>query len=374
MSVKLKPFAESVRRYMRVNRYSIRTEKSYLYWIGHFIRFNNYTHPAKLGNAEITAFLEYLAVERYVSVSTQRIALNAIMFLYSKFLNKPISGLKFREASKPRKLPTVLTPRETILVIEQLSGVHRLIVELMYGSGLRVSECLRLRIQDVQLDNCSLLVRDGKGGKDRVTILSKQLAGKIKDQTLSVIRVQKEDNLGGFGPSMPPALARKYPNAYRNPAWMFLFPSTTLSKHPISGIWCRHHLHTSVIRKTVKRATELAGVNKRVTCHTFRHSFATHLLESGTDIRTVQELLGHSDVKTTQIYTHVVGQHYAGTISPLDKIKEDNELYSVEELVYSKAGSNMGKTPMSIQQAGSYASRLKQYEKIIRRSYIQKFY
>lgn len=322
------PFISAIRRYMRVNQYSIRTEKSYIYWIKYFIRFNNYEHPSQMGKNEIVGFLEYLATERHVTVSTQRVALNAITFLYSKYFNSPVAGIKFRSATKARRLPTVLSPHETALVIEKLSREHRLAVQLMYGSGLRVSECLRLRLQDIDFEKWSLSIRDGKGGKDRVTILSQSLRQPLEEQIERALEVQRNDNEGGFGPSMPAALERKYPSAFRNSAWMFLLPSTKLSRHPVTGKWCRHHLHTSVVRKAVKNAVNLANINKRVTCHTFRHSFATHLLESGTDIRTVQELLGHSDVKTTQIYTHVLGQHYAGTISPLDKIREMPATYN----------------------------------------------
>ena len=322
-------FIDSVRRFMRLNGYSIRTEKSYLYWIKNYIRFHRYRHPSEMGNVEIESYLEYLAADRYVTVNTQRLALNSITFLYSKYFKTPITDLSFRLAKKPRTLPTVLTPIETKLVIEQLDSLHHLIVELMYGSGLRVSECLRLRTQDIDFSNMSLTVRSGKGRKDRVTILSGSVVDRLKAQIKIALEVQQQDNANGLGPSMPFALAKKLPHAYRNPSWMFLFPSTVLCKHPVSNNWCRHHLHTSVIRKAVKRATEQAGITKRVTCHTFRHSFATHLLESGTDIRTVQSLLGHTDVKTTHIYTHIIGKHYAGTISPADKLKEQRETYIV---------------------------------------------
>jgi len=321
------PFINSIRRYMRVNEYSLRTEKSYVYWIKYFIRFNGYLHPEKMGSKEITLFLEHLAVDRHVTVSTQRIALNAVTFLYSKFLQSPIEGLKFRSASKPRRLPTVLTASETLLVIGHLSGLHKLIVEMMYGSGLRVSECLRLRVQDINFENNSVIVRNGKGSKDRVTILSARLKHRLEEQIFNALTLQEQDNQDAIGPSLPTALGRKFPSAFRNPSWMFVFPSRVLCKHPITDRWCRHHLHTSVIRKAIKQATVNSGIRKRVTCHTFRHSFATHLLESGTDIRTVQELLGHTDVKTTQIYTHIIGEHYAGTISPLDKVKEQAAVY-----------------------------------------------
>jgi len=309
------PFIDAIRRKMRLWGYSIRTEKSYVYWIKYYIRFHQYRHPNEMGKIEITQFLDHLASDRLVTANTQRIALNALMFLYNKYLDQPITNLGFALAKKTRHLPTVLTA-----IMDELKGIHKLIVQTMYGSGLRVSEALRLRVQDINFEESSITVRNGKGGKDRVTLLSSSIKDKLEAQIKIALEKQTADNLKAVGPSMPVALARKFPQAFRTPSWMFVFPSTTLSHHPINNRLCRHHLHTSVIRKALKRATLAANINKRVTCHTFRHCFATHLLESGTDIRTVQELLGHSDVKTTQIYTHVIGQHYAGTSSPLDRI------------------------------------------------------
>lgn len=322
-------FIDSIRRFMRLNGYSLRTEKSYVYWIKYYIRFHRFQHPSELGNIDIEAFLEHLAADRHVTANTQRIALNSLMFLYNKYLETPITGLNIRLAKKPKHLPTVLTTKEVVLVLEAFEGIHQLIAQIMYGSGLRVSECLRLRVQDVDLHASSITVRNGKGGKDRVTLLSQGLKDELKLQMRKAIDLQRIDNQSDIGPSMPVALGRKYPQAYKQPGWMFLFPSTSLCQHPITDLWCRHHLHSSVMRKAVKRATLRAGLHKRVTCHTFRHSFATHLLETGTDIRTVQELLGHSDVKTTQIYTHIVGAHYAGTTSPMDRIKEFRETYRI---------------------------------------------
>lgn len=314
------PFLESIRRTMRLRGYALKTEKSYLYWIKYYIRFNNRKHPIDMGQEEIIKFLEHLANERLVSSATQKIALNAIMFLYNKFLDKPVKNLNFIQANKPRRLPTVLTVHEVSLIIDHLSGIHKLIVQMMYGSGLRVSEALGLRVQDIDFDNSSVTVRNGKGGKDRITLLGQSLKTDLSRQISTVLELQQGDNSAGIGPSMPVALGRKYPSAYKIAGWMFLFPSVSLCNHPINNKLCRHHLHHTVIRKALKKATTKAEIRKRVTCHTFRHSFATHLLQSGTDIRTVQELLGHSDIKTTQIYTHVIGQHYAGTNSPLDKI------------------------------------------------------
>lgn len=312
---------------MRLRGYAIKTEKSYLYWIHYYIRFHKYNHPKDMGKVEVIKFLDHLASDRHVTPNTQRVALNALVFMYGKILDKPLGDMGFVNASKPRKLPVVLSIEETSDILSQLTGVHRLIVEIMYGSGLRVSEALGIRIQDLDFATNSLTIRNGKGGKDRVTLLSEKLSPEIEEQIETVLTIQKEDNKNGIGPSMPDALGRKYPTAFRSPSWMFLFPSISICHHPVNNKLCRHHLHHTVIRKALKPATLAANVRKRVTCHTFRHSFATHLLQSGTDIRTVQELLGHSDVKTTQIYTHIVGQHYAGTNSPLDRIKETPASY-----------------------------------------------
>lgn len=342
---KKSPFINDIRRKMRLWGYSIRTEKSYVYWIKHYIRFHSYRHPKEMSNTEITQFLEYLASDRYVSANTQRIALNSLMFLYNKYLELPIKNLTFRLAKKPRYLPVVLTLNEVGAILNNLDGVHKLVVQLMYGSGLRVSEALRLRVQDIDYESNSVTVRNGKGGKDRVTLLSQNLKLRLRTQIDFALDIQIQDNEKSLGPSMPVALGRKFPQAFRKPGWMFVFPSTTITHHPITGRSCRHHLHSSVIRKRLKLATHAAGITKRVTCHTFRHSFATHLLESGTDIHTVQELLGHSDIKTTQIvandilsnatlmhpsmsYTHVIGQHYAGTISRMDRINDVSAVYA----------------------------------------------
>lgn len=321
------PFIESIRRTMRLRGYSIRTEQSYLYWIRYYIRFHKYQHPENLHKDEIIAFLDFLASDRNVTANTQRIALNALMFLYTKILETPITNLGFKFASKPRYLPTVLNAHEAIQIIDLMEGIHQLIVKMMYGSGLRVSEALGLRVQDIDFDKNSVTVRSGKGNKDRVTLLSQNIKSDLLAQIDKALVVQEKDNLNGIGPSLPDALGRKYPQAFRQAGWMFIFPSTTTCHHPVNNKLCRHHLHTTVIRKALKRAKEASDIHKRVTCHTFRHSFATHLLEAGTDIRTVQELLGHTDVKTTQIYTHVIGKHYAGTSSPLDRISEERSHY-----------------------------------------------
>ena len=314
------PFIETVRRDIRLRGYSMRTEKSYIHWIKRFIYFNNKQHPAELGAVEVTDFLSYLANDRHVAVNTQKVALNALVFLYHKVLKKELGDLGFSLATKQRHLPVVLSPIEVGQIIEQLTAPYQLIIKLMYGSGLRVSECLRLRVQDIDFQRKALVIRNSKGNKDRQTLLSDKVFSELKQAVSAAIAMQTEDNVEGLGCSMPVALARKYPNAYQTPGWAFVFPSNNYCKHPVTNQLCRHHLHQSPVRKALKKAVSTTGITKRVNCHTFRHSFATHMLEAGTDIRTVQELLGHNDVKTTQIYTHVIGQHYAGSVSPLDRL------------------------------------------------------
>lgn len=313
------PFLETVRENIRLRGYSLRTEQTYLHWIRRFILFNGKKHPQDMHAVEVRDFLNWLANKRNVAINTQKVALNALVFLYKHIVQHELGDLGFTQAAKQRFLPVVLTPQQVLSIIEQLNGHHKLIVSLLYGSGLRISECLRLRVQDIDLTNFSLTVRDSKGHKDRQTLLSAKLTEPLQQQIAAALQVQQQDNAKGIGPSLPYALSGKYPNAFRQPGWMFVFPSTSLCPHPLTGELCRHHLHDSIIRKALAPAVAACQIRQRVGCHTFRHSFATHLLQNGCDIRTVQELLGHNDVTTTQIYTHVIGQHYAGTISPLDR-------------------------------------------------------
>lgn len=333
-------FLQAVSEDIRLRGYSIRTEHSYLYWIKSFILFHQKKHPQYMGAEEVKNFLSWLANQRHVAVNTQKVALNALVFLYHKFLKLELGELGFKHAVKQRSLPVVLSSAEVAALLQHLKGLPALVVSLLYGSGLRVSECLRLRVQDVDLEHLSITVRDGKGRKDRQTLLSRSLVPMLKQRIEQALALQLQDNLKGIGPSLPFALGRKYPSAYRQAGWMYLFPSTCLCAHPLTGVLCRHHLHDSVIRKALQPAVVASGIRKKVNCHTFRHSFATHLLQSGYDIRTVQELLGHNDVATTQIYTHVIGQHYAGTVSPLDKLfnlpelKEPQCSYGAVELHY----------------------------------------
>jgi site-specific recombinase XerD len=332
---RVRSYLQDIKAEMRMRGYSIKTEKAYLYWIKAYINFHHKRHPEIMGTDKVAQFLTFLANVRNVAINTQKVALNALVYLYQKHLQQTLGNLGFRYASKQRSLPCVLTPSEVTVLLAQLSGRDRLIIELLYGSGLRISECLRLRIQDVDLQGHSLTVRDGKGHKDRQTILSHNSGNKLTDFIDTAREIQSKDNQEGIGPSLPYALGRKYPNAFRQVGWMFIFPSHSTCLHPYTGILCRHHLHPSVIRtgilcrhhlhpsvirKALGTAVKKTNIVKRITCHTFRHSFATHLLQAGRDIRSVQELLGHNDINTTQIYTHVLGQHYAGTTSPLDNL------------------------------------------------------
>jgi len=314
------PFLLSISQDMRQKGYSLRTEKTYLHWIKRFILFHGKRHPNSMGGEEVRQFLSHLANSEHVAINTQKIALNALAFLYNKFLNMPLGDLDFVPASKPRYLPTVLSVAEVQKILQCVESLrNKVIFSLLYGSGLRISECLRLRIKDFDFNLGCIQVQDGKGNKHRTTLLPTKLIPDIQSLIQQALVIQQQDNAKGVGPSLPFALDKKYPSAYRQSAWMFIFPSKSLCAHPVSGKLCRHHLHDSVARKALKLAVENAGgLNKRVSCHTFRHSFATHLLQAGRDIRTVQELLGHTDVSTTQIYTHVLGQQFAGTHSPLD--------------------------------------------------------
>lgn len=322
MSSSTSPFMEMLRGEIRLRGYSLRTEKSYLFWVKQFILFHQKRHPDAMGGIEVKQFLTWLAVKRHVAVNTQKVALNALVFLYQKVLKRDLGELGFSLATKQRQLPSVLTPTEVAMIFQHLQDRDRLIIELLYASGLRITEALRLRVQDIDFDHYSITVRDAKGNKDRQTLLSESAVPQLKIEIEKALAIQKQDNASKLGPSLPHQLGIKYPNAYKSPAWMFVFPSSTICPHPVTGVNCRHHLHDSVIRKALKKAVAIAGItHKRVSCHTFRHSFATHLLQAGCDIRNLQELLGHNDVKTTQIYTHVIGRHFVNIRSPADALK-----------------------------------------------------
>jgi integron integrase len=319
MEPRTKKLLDQVRDTLRLKHYSIRTENSYVDWIRRYILFHNKRHPREMGAPEVQAFLTHLAVKENVAASTQNQALSALLFLYREVLHKDLGPIDALRAQKPKRLPTVLTKDEVRKVIGNLSGTHRLMASLLYGSGLRLMECLRLRVKDVDFARRAIIVRDGKGEQDRVTMLPESLIAPLQEHLQRVKRLHEEDLAKGYGSVyLPDALDRKYPNASREWIWQYVFPSDHLSTDPRSGVVRRHHLDESGLQKAVRAAARAAGINKRVTCHTFRHSFATHLLENGYDIRTVQELLGHKDVKTTMIYTHVLQRGGLAVRSPLD--------------------------------------------------------
>jgi integron integrase len=304
---------------MRARGYALPTERTYLEWIKRFIVFNQRRHPAEMGQPEIENYLNHLAVVRTVSPSTQRTALNALMYLYTKYLGREHLELSFSFAKTTQRLPTVLTHQEAKEIIERMSGTPRLMVELLYGSGLRLHECLVLRIKDIDFALNTITVRQGKGDKDRVTLLPASVVERLQTQVQKVLILHQQDIADGYGEVyMPHALERKYPAAARSPGWQYLFPSTRLGTDPRSGVIRRHHLHNTGLRSYIRAAVAKTDIKKPVKAHTFRHSFATRLLQKGYDIRTIQKLLGHEDVTTTEIYTHVLGRGAMGVISPVD--------------------------------------------------------
>ncbi len=311
---------DQVRQAIRTKHYSYRTEQTYVDWITRFIIFHGKRHPREMGADEVQAYISYLANERGVAASTQNQALSAIMFLYKYVLKQEmIIPSDVVRPTRPKHLPTVLSHQEALLILGKMTGVPGLISKLLYGSGLRVSECLHLRVKDVDFDNHQIIVRDGKGEHDRATILPDSVVPDLKSQIEISRLIHQKDMKEGFGEvSLPYALARKYPNASKEFAWQYIFPSMNRSVDPISKRIKRHHLDVTVVQKAVRQASHAAGLDKPVSPHTFRHSFATHLLQSGYDIRTVQELLGHKDVKTTMIYTHVLQRGGLAVKSPLD--------------------------------------------------------
>ena len=311
---------DQVRERIRTLHYSIRTEQSYVGWIKRFILFNNKKHPKDMGRLELEAFLTHLAVKRNVSASTQNQALNALLFLYRQVLNIELPWLEdVTRAKKPKRLPVVLTVREINSVLASLDGTKGLIAQLLYGTGMRLMECIRLRVKDVDFERREILVRDGKGGKDRVTVLPEKIIVELENHLMRVRSLHNQDLSEGTGcVFLPFALEKKYPSACREWAWQYIFPSGKMSTDPRSKRKARHHLSSQSIQRALKLAMRTAKINKPASTHTLRHSFATHLLENGYDIRTVQELLGHKDVSTTMIYTHVLNKGGRGVKSPLD--------------------------------------------------------
>lgn len=311
---------DQVRDRIRSKHYSIRTEDSYVDWVRRFILFHDKRHPSELGHTDVEAFLTHLAVDLHVAASTQNQARSALLFLYREVLQLSIDEPRAIVAAKvPKRLPVVLTRSEVRAVLDRLTGTHRLMASLLYGSGLRLLECLRLRVKDIGIQQRHLTVRDGKGDKDRVTMLPTTLIPALQEH-LAILERRFQPLLTSqtLAVSLPDALARKYPNAPHAWSWFYVFPAPHDSVDPRTGTRYRHHLGESTLQKAVRAAVRAAGITQPASCHTFRHSFATHLLEDGYDIHTIQELLGHKDVKTTMIYTHVLNRGGKGVRSPLD--------------------------------------------------------
>jgi len=311
---------DRVRQGLRARHYSRRTEQAYAAWIKRFVEFHGSRDPAQMGEREVNEFLTHLAVSGRVAAATQNQALAALLFLYDSVLHRPLGRVEeVVRARRPRRVPVVLTREEVRAVLDGLDGIPRLVCALLYGSGLRLLECLRLRVKDLDFQRNEITIRDGKGGKDRVTMLPATAKAPLQAH-LEKVRSRHESDLAlglGWAP-LPDALTRKYPGADRQWAWQWVFPASSHYADSRTGVRHRHHLHESVVQRTVKEAVRRAGLTKPASCHTFRHSFATHLLEDGYDIRTVQELLGHKDVKTTMIYTHVLNCGGKGVRSPMD--------------------------------------------------------
>ena len=305
---------------IRLKGYSIRTEQSYVSWIRRFILFHNKRHPQDMGKSEIEAFLTHLAVNRHVSSSTQNQAFNALLFLYRNVLDIEFpENINAYRSKRPVRLPTVLKKAETLKIISMVTGFHQIMVKILYGSGLRAIEVLRLRVKDIDFDMNQIIVRDGKGKKDRATMLPDNIKDTLRTHLVFLKQMHENDLSKGFGRVyLPYALAKKYKNADTEFVWQYVFPAKTISIDPRSGIKRRHHIHQSSLNKVVKKAAKMVRINKLISCHTFRHSFATDLLLDGYDIRTVQELLGHKDVRTTMIYTHVLNRGGKAVKSPLD--------------------------------------------------------
>ncbi len=316
------PLMEQVRRALRVRHYSIRTEQTYVHWIKRYIHFHDVRHPAEMGEREVAEFLTHLAVEANVAASTQNQALNALVFLYKRVLEQPLGEIVGAvRAKRPKRLPVVLTQDEVRELFRHMDGVPWLVACILYGSGLRITEGIRLRVKDLEFHRRAIIVRDGKGAKDRVVTLPDEIVEPLQGHLAWTRTLHEKDLADGLGEvHLPAALERKYRNAAREWAWQYVFPSRHTSIDPRSGVERRHHIDETVVQKAVRRAVRKAGINRPVSCHTLRHSFATHLLERGMDIRTVQEQLGHKDVRTTQIYTHILERGGLAVKSPLGAV------------------------------------------------------
>ncbi|MBY6034849.1 integron integrase [Marinobacter daepoensis] len=313
-------FLDQLKNFIRLRGLAYKTEKTYVFWIKRFIRFHGRKHPKSMGTPEVEAFLSHLVLQANVSVGTQRVALNSLIFLYREFLGTPLENLEYEAARKPKRLPVVFSPDEAKRVLENMNGEYQLVAMLLYGAGLRISEALRLRVKDIDFAMQQLIVREGKGGKDRITLLPDRLIERLQSQIQTTLLQHQVDLAKGLGSVyMPAALDKKYPSASQEPDWQYVFPAPDLSIDPRSGIRRRHHLMDRTVQKHIKIAVRAAGIQKPAGSHTFRHSFATRLLEAGYDLRTIQKLLGHSDVRTTEIYTHVVRKGGFGVRSPVDE-------------------------------------------------------
>jgi integron integrase len=318
-NVKPPGLIQRYREELEVRHYARRTVTTYEQWLRRYLRFHGLRHPREMGSAEVNAFLTHLAVDLQVSASTQNQALSALLFLYRELLERDLELEGVVRARTPRRLPVVLTPEEVRAVLQRLNGTEALVAGLLYGSGLRLMEALRLRVHDLDFGRQELTVRNGKGGKDRRTLLPRSVVEQLRPHLQQVKRIHQHDLADGWGRvQLPHALARKYPNAAVEWGWQWVFPQQGRWRDPGSGEEGRHHLDPSLVQKAVRQAVLAAGISKPATCHSLRHSFATHLLERGQDIRTIQELLGHSDLKTTMIYTHVLNRGPLGVSSPAD--------------------------------------------------------
>ena len=322
-SIKEKPkLLDQMRTLIRIRHYSYKTEQNYTHWCLNYFRYHKMTHPKTVGPMGIPHFLKYLALDRKVSAKTQNQALNALVFLYREVLHMEIGNISsFVRAKVSQRIPVVLSQREIQKLLEATGNDYQMHIKLLYGTGMRLMELLRLRIKDIDFEKDLVVIREGKGDKDRVVMLPQRVKKDLWTHLARVKLLHQKDLNNGFGSVfLPYALEKKYPNAPKEWGWQYVFPSTTISKDPVSGIQRRHHLHESVLQRCVKDSARLIGMAKPVGPHTLRHSFATHLLESGTDIRTVQELLGHKHVQTTMIYTHVLNRPGVSVKSPLDRL------------------------------------------------------
>ncbi len=318
---KPKKLLEQYKEAIRLKQYSPRTEKTYIEWVRQYILYHNKRHPKEMGSHEVKQFVTHLVVDRKASASTQNQVISAILFLYRNVLHLELdqTDLGFIRPKRGKRVPTVLSKNEAKAIIQNMTPPYKLMVQIMYGSGLRLMECLRLRVKDIDFENHRILVYDGKGGDDRQTPLPDSIIPALREHLAKTRAIHEKDLSHGRGSvHMPYALAKKFPNADKSWIWQYVFPATTLFTDKEDGVMRRHHIHETALQRTIKQAATLAKIEKRVTPHTFRHSFATHLLENGYDIRTVQELLGHKDVKTTMIYTHVLQRGANAVKSPLD--------------------------------------------------------